>query len=475
MSGYEVKRRVAREIEERSLLRPDERIVVGVSGGPDSVALLHLLRELGGVYRWRLSAAHVNHGLRGDESDEEEAYVRGLCDDLGVPCYAARVDVESALPRYGNNVQAAARALRYQAFREAAAAWDTNTVALGHHGDDQAETVLMRLLRGTGPGGLAGIRAISLAEDLKLVRPLLRITKAELETYCESFGLEPRRDSSNDSRKYFRNVVRLDLLPYIRKLREGVDESLRRIAELSADEDEYLDGVAMSMLEGKMQLTESGVRLARDVIAGAPVALQRRMIKIILNSLKTAEASIDFPGIERIREAVTAAAPTTTELRLGENAAFRRSYDTLEWTAADAPKTRPYLHTVDVTRDGRLRLPELGATIEWRLTDPLGEPWTDPYVVRFDADAVGGRWIVRTREAGDRMEPFGLNGSKKVKDMFIDGKLPKRQRAAWPIVAGEDEAILWVPGFRRSKHAPIGARTKRVIEVRLRFEGNIYP
>lgn len=471
MNGYEMRRRVATDILDRSLFTPGERIVAAVSGGPDSTALLHLLHALSGEFDWRLAAAHVNHGLRGAESDEEEAYVRGLCESLGIPCFASRVDVAAALPRHGNNLQAAARALRLAAFREAADAWETAVVALGHHGDDQAETVLMRILRGTGPGGLAGIRWTTRVGELKLVRPLLRITKTELEAYCASYALAPRRDSSNDTRKYFRNVVRLDLLPYIRKLRDGVDESLRRIAELSADEDDYMDAVARGKLEGLLPADGGVVRIDRDTIAKEPIALQRRMIKIILNSLKTEEETIDFPSVERIREAVTAETTTTT-LPLGERASFRRSYETLEWRATESARPAPYAYDVDVSKDGALELPEFGATLEWRIGPPGGYG-NDAYAAVFDADAVGERWVVRNRRPGDRLEPFGLNGSKKVKDMFIDGKLPRRDRDVWPIVADADGRILWIPGFRRSRTAPVGTGTRRVITIRLRVERNI--
>jgi len=466
---------VERAVAEGGLFAPGERIVAAVSGGPDSVALLHVLWSNAGRHGWAVAAAHVNHGLRGAESDAEEAYVRELCAKLGIPAFVRRVDVEAALPAHGNNVQAAARALRLEAFREAAAAWETRTVALGHHGDDQAETVLMRLLRGTGPGGLAGIRPISAVNGLKLVRPLLRITKADLEAYCARLGLAPRFDSSNASRDYFRNAVRLDALPLLERIRPGAAESLRRVAETAADEDDYLDAVARERIEACRAPSRDGtVRARRDAFVEAHPALQRRMIKIILSSLKLDKTPIDYAKIERIRTAIAADRPTTLELRIGARAAFRREYDRIEWAPIEERPAEPYRFEIDASRDGSLELETLAARLEWSVVDAALRgadgrvaPFdADERVALFDADEADRRWIVRSRLPGDRIEPYGLNGTKKVKDMFIDGKLPKRLRDGWPIVTAADGAVLWVPGFRRSRAAPVGPRTKRIVVAR---------
>jgi len=472
MRADELTRRVERAIEERSLFARGERIVVGVSGGADSVALLHLLCELREKHEYRVAVAHVNHGLRGDESDGEEAYVRELAERLGTPCFVTRVDVGGAQAAHGNNLQAAARALRFEAFRRAAAAWEAGATALGHHADDQAETVLMRLFRGAGPGGLAGIRFVAEVDGLKLVRPLLRITKGELEAYCERRGLEPRFDSSNAKRTYFRNRVRLDLLPYIMKLRAGAAESLRRTAELSADDDDLLDALARERVRAVTRREGEAVRSSRAAFMEAHIALQRRMIKIILNSLKLDENAIDFAKVERIREAISADAPTTLELRTSAGTAFRRSYDTLEWGPYRSEAPASYAFRIDPAVAGSLALEDVGGELEWR-TDPIEsfvppDP-ADPFAAWFDADAAAGPWTIRTRKPGDRLAAFGLNGSKSVKDIFVDGKLPKAQRDVWPLVADGDGALLWVPGFRRAAAAPVTNGTKRVVAMRLNF------
>ncbi|HZG55791.1 tRNA lysidine(34) synthetase TilS [Paenibacillus sp.] len=469
--------RVERLIDERALFPDGARIVAAVSGGADSVALLDLLRSIGERRGYRIAVAHVNHGLRGEESDAEEAYVRALSERLGAPCYAARVDVRAALAAHGNNVQAAARALRLEAFRAAADAWNADATALAHHADDQAETVLMRLLRGAGAGGLAGIRFVSEVNGLKLVRPLLRIKKAELEAYCEARGLEPRFDSSNASRTYFRNVVRLDLLPYIMKLRDGAADAIRRTAELSADEDDLLDRLARERVEASARSEGGGIRLPRGALLEAHIALQRRMIKIILNSLATDESAIDFAKIERMREAAAAKAPTTLELRVDARTAFRRSYDMLEWAPFERAAFEPYSFVVAAERPGRLALPAVDGELEWRLSSAKpedSEPADDALCVRYDAAAVEVPLTVRPRRPGDRIAAFGLNGTKSVKDIFVDGKLPRALRAAWPIVTDRAGRVLWVPGFRRSDAAPVTPDTETVLTLRWTAKGSIF-
>jgi tRNA(Ile)-lysidine synthase len=472
-----LERRVERIVEERGLFARGARIVVGVSGGPDSVALLHLLCALRERRGYAVAAAHVNHGLRGDESDREETYVRELCDRLGATCYASRVDVAGRLSAHGNNVQAAARAARLEAFRAAASAWGAEATALGHHADDQAETVLMRLLRGAGAGGLAGIRFVSIVAGLKLVRPLLRITKTELEAYCERHGLHPRFDSSNAKRTYFRNRVRLDLLPYIMKLRPGAADSIRRAAELSADEDELLDTLARDLVRAAAKREGGAIRAERKAFLEAHIALQRRMIKIILNRLELDENAIDFAKVERIREAIAAEAPTTLELRTSAGTLFRRSYETLEWGPYRSDGPAPYEYAFDPLEDGVLPIAEIDGTLEWSVVgiEAFAPPEPgDAYAAWFDADEASGPWIARTRRPGDRLDAFGLNGSKTVKDIFVDGKLPKADRDVWPVVTDKAGALLWVPGFRRSAAAPVTERTKRVVAIRLRRDENFF-
>lgn len=465
-------RNIEQTIQEQGLFSTGETIVVGVSGGADSVALLHILLELAPQRSWNISAAHVNHGLRGEEADEDEVFVRRLCEAWKVPLFVRRVKVKEHVQEFGGNVEAAARGLRLRALAEAAEERRTRTAALAHHGDDQAETVLMRLLRGTGPGGLAGIRPVSYVNGLKLVRPLLGVTKEELISYNKAHGLEWRFDSSNASRDYFRNAVRLDILPLLMKYSEHAAESLRRTAEMCAAEDEYMDQAARERMKGFKREEDGTVRAERKAFMSVHIALQRRMIKIILNSLNLGD-NINYSKIERIREAICAEQPASLTLQLSETVTFRRSYEQLEWLAHAATPPQPYEAALDVSTDGIFEIPELGASLIWNLRD--GTSWDRHNLPKsaceavFDADALEGCCIVRSRKPGDRIEPYGLNGTQKVKDMFIDGKLPRGKREIWPILTDRNGSLLWVPGFRRSRLALAGPETKRLLVMRFRI------
>ncbi|WP_274365936.1 tRNA lysidine(34) synthetase TilS [Paenibacillus thermotolerans] len=472
MSETDVLRITEETIREKKLFEEGERIVVAVSGGADSVALLHLLHRLSERWGWSLTVVHINHGLRGEESDEEERFVGELSDRLGLPFRSVRVPVKEALKDHGN-LQAVARELRYEALRQAASAAGTATVALGHHADDQAETVLMRILRGTGPEGLSGIRFVRHAYHMKLVRPLLRITKTDLAEYCEKRRIPFRTDSSNASRKYFRNVVRLDILPYLMKHREGVKESLTRLAQISADENDFLDAQAGKLVSELTVRTEHGFEGDRGTIVQLHVALQRRMFKIILSCLKADDSSIDFSKLERMREAVNADAPTNMELRLTDTIYFRRTYDRVEWTTRLPAEPQPYEYAIHTGAPGTLYISEAKSLLEWTIQDTSVKDnmdYNDPYAALFDADEAGEQLTIRCRRPGDKLEPYGLKGSKKVKDMFIDCKVPPERRESWPLVFAGDGTLLWVPGIRRSRHALADDGTRRVLVVRLRME-----
>lgn len=470
MKRHELVETVERTIREEGLLQPGERFIAGVSGGPDSMALVHVLQQLSSSWDWKVGICHVNHQLRGKEAEEEEDYVAAYAAAHNIPCWIERVDVEAYRKRFTNNMQAAARTLRYEAFRRAGERFGTNVVGLAHHAGDQAETVLMRMLRGTGPGGLAGIRMRSEVGGLKLVRPLLRIRKVALEAYCAEERLEPRRDSSNDSRYYFRNVVRHEILPYLMKTSPQVEDSLRRLAETSADESDYLEETARSLLQAGLRETNDGWEMDRGFFLNAHIALQRRLIKIILNCLGEERIQVDFAKIKRIQEAIAADLPTTIELRSGHNLLFRRSYERLQWVRLEAgyrQESVPYELQLDVSRPGSVHLPDSDVRLTWWLEPADGSPARprNEYTAIFDADRLPGTLEVRSRKPGDRVELLGLNGSKKVKDMFIDRKVPAALRELWPIVAYGESEIVWIPGCGRSRKALVDGRTRFILRM----------
>jgi len=218
------------------------------------------------------------------------------------------------------------------------------------------------------------------------------------------------------------------------------------------------------------------VRVDRARFLSAHIALQRRMIKIILRSLDDAGDAADSGTVERMRLAAATERPTTAEIRAARGVVFRRVYGMLEWTADRGAMPAPYAERVDVSAPGRLALPAVGGELEWRLLDAADwsrEELRDPFRAAFDAALCGSVWTVRSRRPGDRLKPFGMEGTKSVQDLFVDAKLPRALRAVWPIVAGADGEVLWVPGFRRSAAAPVTERTRTVLAARLHVDENV--
>lgn len=460
--------KVERFIRDQTLMEPGDGVVVAVSGGPDSVALLHLLFALSDRYGWRLVAAHVNHGFRGSESDREAELVSELAQRLGLPLASTFIDMPRYIKETGLNAQAAAREKRYAYLLDTAVRYQARRIALAHHADDQAETVMMRMLRGTGPSGLAGIPIRRKEKnDVELIRPLLRIYKSELLHYCSAQGLSYCTDSSNLQTKYFRNQIRLDVLPFLSRYNDQLPSALNRLAEMMAGEDDYLDAEARRLCRSHISRENDSWVWSAEWFDGVHVALQRRLIKLILSYLASDSESIDFLKIEQIRVAALNKQPTNFRRVIGQNITLSREYDRITvHTMVLSPS--PYVYEIKKNQP-ELLIPETGIRAEFRwFTGTTQKPETgDPYSACFDADELDFPIVFRSRHPGDRMRPLGLNGSKKVKDMFIDGKLPMSLRDKIPIVTDAKGRILWLPGVRRSGYALVGKGTKRVVHMKL--------
>ncbi len=285
------------------LWSPGDTIMTALSGGPDSMALLHMLQQLAGAEQLALAAAHVNHGFRIEESAREAALVTEWCASIGIPLQTVVLNLPAYIEQTGMNAQAAAREQRYAFLQEAAAACGAGRIALGHHAGDQAETVLMRIIRGTSPGGLRGCRFPERKKNVELIRPLLRINKSELLAYCDYHNLPYSMDSSNFKRHYFRNKVRLDVIPYLEELNPKLAESLLRLSDMARSDDDYMKREAAVLFREKVRLSAGKAVMDRYALLELHVALQRRLIKLILNYLIQEKDAITYERIEAVREA----------------------------------------------------------------------------------------------------------------------------------------------------------------------------
>lgn len=454
-----------KEIEQHQMIRRGDKVLVGVSGGPDSLALLHGLRNLGSEYGWSLFVIHVNHGLRGKESEEDARFVKECCEKWQIPCRIEAVDVYKALRKEGGNKQAIARKLRYGAFRKAAESWRVDKLALAHHADDQVETILMRIIRGTGVGGLKGMEKIRRWHGIDLIRPLLSISRQTIEAYCEEQGLNPRLDRSNLSPAYTRNRVRLELLPLLTGYNPRVKEAILQLSEIICEEEKVWEEMVREACR-RVVREKSPTSLTLDLSSflHLSVALQRRIVKLILSCLLkqgTNEATLD--SIERVRKVAAHPNPSVS-VDLPGGVKVERKYHLLTLTLKEAgPPENKNFAPIPLSVPGMTSLPGFMGKIEVIVSGaPLDfiKPCRDFAV--FDACQIDEPIMVRSRKPGDRMTCFGMDGTKKVKNLFIEAKIPRQDRDSYPIVTA-GEHILWIPGIRRSKLALITPRTKQFL------------
>jgi tRNA(Ile)-lysidine synthase len=413
---------VQNSLARQAMLKTDDRVLVAVSGGADSVALLHALHRLG----LKLAVAHLHHGLRGAAADADAAFVRRLARKLAVPLLIERAEVPARARAAGISVEMAARAARYEFFARAARQLGATAVAVAHTADDQAETVLLRLARGAGPQGLGGMEPVSQRDGLKIIRPLLTIRRAEIIAFLKSQRLRWREDATNRDPHFLRNRVRREILPLLeRRLNPQIRTALLRTAEVLREENAWLDELATAALKSCGR--------AASKLAHLPLALQRRALRLWLMRAGLPAEHLDFEAVAAVLTLLQTTRGTRS-VEIGDGWRVVRRYDqvAVENSApAAAPRWRLHIQ------------PQRGIVKE----KPT-QPGRLPACATLAAAKVGHASLtVRAARPGDRMAPLGLHGTKKLQDIFTDAKVPREQRGQIPVVECRGE-IVWLPGYR---------------------------
>lgn len=472
MVESDVLEKVRQRIVSERLIQQNDNVVAAVSGGPDSVALLHVLKQLSGSIGFGLVVAHVNHGFRAEESRREAEGVASMAKRWNLPFASITLDLPAYIRASGKNAQDAAREQRLAFLRETAERYGAGKIALGHHADDQAETVLMRILRGTSVSGLEGIAMRRSEGTIDWIRPLLPFRKTELIAYCLQHRLPYFTDSSNEQRTYFRNQIRLDVLPFLERYNPEFSASLLRLAETAAAEGDFMERAAQDVF-GQMveQLDDqSSYRFSRQSFVPLHIALQRRLIKLILNYLSPTAPVHDFRTIEAVREAALREHPTTLRMDAGEGIRFVREYDRLILTKIHR-NAQPYCHSVD-SLPACVKLAAVGTEIDFTVISRNdcdarwmeGTGWAD-HVMLADLDRLQLPLVVRSRRPGDRIAISETSGTKKVKDVFIDLKIPPSERDTIPLVFDATGELIWIAGIRRSAKFRIHDHTNRILHM----------
>jgi tRNA(Ile)-lysidine synthase len=447
-------------IDANSLFAPGDTIVAAVSGGADSVALLDILVSLREL-RLNLVVAHLNHLLRGAEAYADEEFVRVLAVGYSLPVEVRRVDIKEFARKEGRSLEDAGRVARYAFFQDVAALHNAHAVALAHHADDQAETVLMRLLRGSGGSGLCAMAPKSAGRYL---RPLLNVTRGEIEKYLQMRGIAWRTDKSNDDADFLRNRIRHELIPFLAGYNPAISERLAATAEALAADEEFLEAATEKSFTALTVRSADSVTLDLPGVRSEPRAIRMRLYRRAIQQVKGDLARISYRHLMAIDQLVFSLKPHLT-LTLPDGQCVAKSYDKISFAAVDEkePFTFKGLY---VDGPGFYKLPDAAMLSIEVSTSPPDLRSTPADTVYFDLDFAPFPWLVRTFRPGDRFNPFGMTGQKKVKELFIDAKIPVTHRPLIPLLFC-GETIIWVGGIRRSDMACLTGRTKVVVRAKI--------
>ncbi|MFC1901757.1 tRNA lysidine(34) synthetase TilS [Chloroflexota bacterium] len=463
-----LKHRVLRFIRGHGLASKRQKLLVAVSGGPDSVCLLHILvrhqKELG----INLHVAHLDHQLRGAESAADAGYVGELARRLDVPATVEKRDVKAYRTQSSTSPEEAAREVRYAFLAQVAGDVGAERVAVGHTADDQVETILLHLIRGSGTRGLRGLQPSSKwpspGVNLTVIRPLLPLSREDTAAYCRHHRLAPRTDTSNLSPEPMRNRVRHHLLPQLRVYNPQVDEALLRTARLAADELAFIEQEATRRQDEVTKKQGDTIILNKWGFLELPPALKRHLLRAAIEELRGSLKDIEAHHVEEIMDALKK--PAGKNIVLPGGLTFTIEYDRY-LLGPDAAALAPFPVLEGETGlkiPGKTVLP--GWDIEATIADPPAtekqDVATEEFTARFDADTAGDTITVRHRRPGDRFQPLGMNQSKKLNQFMIDARIPQAWRRRVPIVCSPEQ-ILWVVGWRLDERVKVTADTRRVL------------
>ena len=444
------------------MLDPGDLCIVGVSGGPDSVCLLHILHELREALQIRLMVAHFDHGLRAKEDEAETHFVRDLAASMAL---AFETEKASLLEEgVTSSVEERARNARYTFFEKLMDKLEAQKIAVGHNLNDQAETVLMRLLRGSGPPGLTGIPP---KRENTIIRPLIEVQREEIESYLKARNLSYVMDSSNLETDYLRNRIRLELLPRLLEYQPRLIEHLGQLSRIMQSDNNYLEAESEDWVAREGQQNAAGdISIPVPSFIALSEPIRNRVTRHLLRSMRKTLRSIDHGHIESVYLLAKSKKPQGI-LNLPNGLTVKRVYDRLAFMAGDADKSVAFHYRLDGV--GTYYLKEIGRSVTLDELEREADlnlqshEWT----AYLDADKLQYPLVLRNFRPGDRFVPLGMAGHKKIKDFFIDLKLPSEERVLTPILVSQDTPV-WVCGHRIDDRFKVTSETRRILKVAIR-------
>ncbi len=451
--------RVEKTIEKYGMLSEGQRVGVGVSGGVDSVVLLHILVKLKERWNLKLIVCHLNHNLRGEESLRDARFVEELAEELGLE-FVCRSLPQDAKPE-GVSIQDWARKKRLSFFEDVVREHSLDRIALGHNMNDNAETVLMRLLRGASIEGLKGIEPVR----APFIRPLIEVKREEIEEYARAHSIRYVEDSTNRSKRYLRNRIRLELIPYLEKhYNPSIVETLSRLSSLLRRDARYLEAQTTEVFKELAVVEKDRVCFRREELVKLDDAIVTRLFMKATERLHKRRDLMESAQAEQFLRALRGRRPNVC-ISLGEGLYLKRAYEEVVVTTEGAPE--PVMpEETPLKVPGLTTLEGTGYLLKAEVTGRPEVFEKDRCVAYFDYEHLPAPLLVRTFRPGDRMRPLGMSGSRKIKDIFIDEKIPLEERRRIPIVVA-DGRVIWVAGIRQSEDFRVEENTKRVLRIEL--------
>ena len=451
---------VLKTIRANNMFNKGDKVIVAVSGGPDSICLLHILYALKDELQITLYVAHVNHCLRGEESDEDELYVEEFCRNLNIEFRSKKVDINKVVKTKKVSSETAGREARYEFFYDLKKEFKAQKVAIAHNANDQAETILMRIMRGTGMEGLMGIRSV---RDKIFVRPLIECTREEIEKYCSNNNLNPRIDKTNLEPIYARNKIRVQLIPYIEKnFNENIIEGLNRLSNIIKVDNDYLEDITKEKYKKYCDINKEKVIISKEAFLEHE-AIITRIIRLALY-----DVSSNLYNFERIHiyDILSIQRHSTGKMiMLPNRICVRNNYGSVI-ICKNKEKAVEETHSKYILNNGINELKDINLKVTLELiNDSVGAiSDRETFIKYFDYDKIKGDILIRYRKEGDRFTPLGMKGSKKLKDLFIDLKIPRDERSKIPLICFGNE-IAWIVNCRISELFKVDKKTKRILKI----------
>jgi tRNA(Ile)-lysidine synthase len=453
--------KVIKTIEKYNLLERGERVVVAHSGGPDSTALLAVLAFIASQLNLTLITAHFNHRLRGAESDEDEEFSRNLSGRLGVVFCSEKMDQEK--DRKGIAPEDYYRQQRYNFLDKVAANYRAQKIALGHHMQDQAETVLLNLLRGSGLDGLKGILP---KRDGKIIRPLIEISRQEILSYLNTSGIAYRQDSSNENRIYLRNQIRMELIPFLKeKYNPNIEHTFARTAEILRTEDEFIGQHVKEALESPfIQKGADRILLKIDFINKLPQALRWRLFKTVLEDFSPSKNGFSFIHIKSLDD-LSQKCESGKRIILPLGIEARCEYENLILENRTR-RTIEIKYEYGVSIPGNIHVRERNVNVRFELAENENIDFSNRNKVYLDLDKIKQPLILRNRRDGDWFQPLGMKGRQKLKNFFIDHKIPGGRRDEMMLLA-DSISVIFIENLHFNDRVKITPETKKVLTMEI--------